>query len=66
VEIMEKWKSFLKKKVKIFYDDGGKYPSKKVGKILEINNTHIIFDNEIKERIEAILLIKIIRIEEKI
>jgi hypothetical protein len=56
------WKQFLNKKIKIIYDDGGNYPSKKIGLLIGFTNTHLIL--KIDTYSQAILLSKIIRVEE--
>jgi len=55
------WKEFLNKNVKIIYDDNGNFPSKKVGLLTGVTNTHLIL--KINGHIEAILLSRIIRVE---
>ena len=60
---MEKWKCFLKKEVKVIYEDSYNHFSKKEGLVIDITNTHIIL--LIKELVEAINLSKVLRVEEK-
>lgn len=59
---MEEWKEFLNNKVKIIYDDYGDFPSKKIGILLAVTSTHLIL--KINSHKEAILLAKVLRIEE--
>jgi hypothetical protein len=59
---MEAWKEFLNKPVKLVYDDGGIYPSKKIGVCLKVTETHLIL--KINSHNQAILLSKILRVEE--
>ncbi len=59
---MEKWKEFLDKEVKVVYEDGDNHFSTKRGKVIEINDTHLIL--KIYDLHEAINLSKILRAEE--
>ena len=58
---MEKWTLFLDKFVKIIFEDGPNHISMKIGLLVEVNSTHAVI--KIKERPEAILLSKILRME---
>lgn len=60
---MEQWKEFLNKHIKLVYEDGANHYSTKVGIVKEINDTHIILN--ILGHAEAILLAKVLRIEER-
>lgn len=59
---MEQWEEFLGKHIKLIYEDGENHFSKKVGKVVEINETHIVL--LINFKYEAINLSKVLRIEE--
>ena len=59
---MEQWKEFLGKHIKLIFEDGENHFSKKVGKVVEINDTHILL--LINSKHEAINLSKVLRIEE--
>jgi hypothetical protein len=59
---MENWKEFLNKNIKLIYDDGSSHPSKKVGLLIGFTETHLIL--KINSHKEAILLSKILRVEE--
>ena len=63
MEMMDKWKLFLNKEVKLIYEDSGNHFSKKEGRVIQITDTHIII--LINELNEAINLSKVLRIEEK-
>ena len=58
---MEVWKNFLDKEIKIIYEDGGRFPSKKQGILIGFTETHLVL--RIKFRVEALLLTKVIRCE---
>ncbi len=75
---MEQWKEFLDRDVKLIFEDGENHFSKKEGKVIEINDTHIVLLIKIKQfktseeeektkivsKHEAINLSKVLRIEE--
>ncbi len=61
VENMETWEAYLNKRIKIIYDDGGTYPSKKEGICTGYTETHLFIKTP--QRLEAILLNKILRVE---
>ena len=60
---MGQWKEFLNKEIKVIYEDGENHFSTKRGKLIEINDTHLIL--KIFDLHEAINLSKILRVEEK-
>ncbi len=62
VEKENQWKDFLKKSIKLYYDDSSKYLSRKIGLVLEVTATHMIL--KINGHKEAILLSRIVRVEE--
>jgi len=57
---LEIWKEFLGRKVKVLIQDEHNV-KKKIGVLKNISETHLFLD--IGERIDIILLIKIIRVE---
>ena len=61
MEEKQEWEKHLNKTLKIIYDDGGQHPSRKVGILEGYTATHIFL--KINSHIEAILLLKILRIE---
>jgi hypothetical protein len=61
MEQEQEWKKHINKTLKVIYDDGGQYPSKKTGVLDGYTSTHLFL--KISSHIEAILLLKILRIE---
>lgn len=61
--LLNSWNPFLNKNINLIYDDGGRYPSKKLGKLVSFNQTHLIL--EINNSKEAILISRILRVEER-
>ena len=59
---MENWKQYLNKKIKIIFDDGREFPSKKEGILKGYTDTHLFL--EIDNNSQAILINKILRVEE--
>ena len=57
---LESWREFLGKKVKVLVQDEHDV-KKKIGVLKNISETHLFLD--IGERVDIILLIKIIRVE---
>lgn len=68
---MDTWKIFLNRFVKVVYEDGDNHYSVKKGKLIEVNDTHLILqlnnstiNNTDITTHEAINLSKILRVEE--
>lgn len=57
----EAWKNFIGKFLKIILDDGGHYPVKKEGVLLNATDTHLIL--KVNSHSEGILIARIIRWE---
>lgn len=58
---MENWNFFLNKEIKIIYDDFGQYPKKKMGVLVQVNDSHLVL--KIDGHYEALLLSRILRVE---
>ena len=61
-EMEENWKNLINKEVKLIFEDGLNHFSKKIGLLVNIAPSHLIL--QIDNHTEAILLSKILRIEE--
>jgi len=55
------WKGIQGKQIKLIFDDGFNHFSKRIGKVTEVNSTHIIL--QVENKTEAILLSRVIRLE---
>lgn len=62
---LENWNEFVKRNIKLFYDDGTKFPSKKEAILANITDTHFILYNPSSKKYEAILKSKVLRLELK-
>jgi hypothetical protein len=58
--ILEQWKSFLNKNIKVIIEDTD-FPKKKQGVCKNVSETHLFLDSGFKT--EALLLTKILRVE---
>ena len=57
-----KWKEIRGKLIKLIFDDGYNHFSRRIGRVIDANSTHIIL--LVENRTEAILLSRVIRLEE--
>lgn len=62
---LENWNEFLKKEIKLVYEDGTKFPSQKKGVLANVTDSHFILFLAESKKYEAILKSKVLRIELK-